>query len=262
MPKPVSQVREARRFEGEDQGTELVSWLNQKAPLTPDRQRIAHLLLLLRELPEAIAAAQRADSAHPLLVQSTSASMNKYLGDRTSVERYQIATGAIGVEHMSRGDLVGYLPIGLRSRVREAVADILQDLRATLRSGMDEPLRALTDLLLKLNRMMRRYPSHSVVLATPSGVEWDRAGRGGRKVTLDEWDAFCTIAELGRGGLLERVRQCPVCSKWVFARFSHQRFCSPACQIKQFRSSKEWKAKAARKARERYRKKKERKART
>lgn len=48
-----------------------------------------------------------------------------------------------------------------------------------------------------------------------------------------------------------RIAQC-ACGTYYFRRFSHQRFCSETCRLKEFRSSAEWKAHRRRKAREYY----------
>lgn len=48
---------------------------------------------------------------------------------------------------------------------------------------------------------------------------------------------------LGRDGLLDRIRQCLTCGKWIYARFQRERFCSGPCREKAFRSSPEGKEK-------------------
>ena len=50
---------------------------------------------------------------------------------------------------------------------------------------------------------------------------------------------------------IKKLREC-ACSKWFYARFSHQRFCSSKCRERAFRSSEVWKAYRRRKAREYY----------
>ena len=49
-----------------------------------------------------------------------------------------------------------------------------------------------------------------------------------------------------------KIRQCS-CGRWLFARFSHQRFCSAKCREREFKSSPEWKEYRRQKAREYYR---------
>jgi hypothetical protein len=50
------------------------------------------------------------------------------------------------------------------------------------------------------------------------------------------------LVHLAEGGFLMRVDSCPSCSKWFFARFRHQKFCSKVCQQKHYWRSPEWKA--------------------
>jgi hypothetical protein len=48
-----------------------------------------------------------------------------------------------------------------------------------------------------------------------------------------------------------RIREC-VCGKWLYSKFSHQKFCSAKCREKAFRSSPEWMEYRRNKAREYY----------
>jgi hypothetical protein len=50
---------------------------------------------------------------------------------------------------------------------------------------------------------------------------------------------------------INRIRECE-CGRWLFARFSHQRFCSARCRERAFKSSPEWKEYRRTKAREYY----------
>jgi hypothetical protein len=50
------------------------------------------------------------------------------------------------------------------------------------------------------------------------------------------------IARLGEQGLFFRLRQCPLCGKWYYARFDHQLYCSNRCREKRFKSTPEWRA--------------------
>jgi hypothetical protein len=54
---------------------------------------------------------------------------------------------------------------------------------------------------------------------------------------------FEPLERLGQMGLLDRVRQCPTCGLWIFARFERERFCSSPCREKAFRGSAEGKRK-------------------
>lgn len=45
------------------------------------------------------------------------------------------------------------------------------------------------------------------------------------------------IVSLSQRGLIDSVRKCEHCDKWLFAKFARQRFCSNECREKNFRSS-------------------------
>lgn len=72
-----------------------------------------------------------------------------------------------------------------------------------------------------------------------------------REFEYDDTDAVFHLARLAEQGLLDRLKRCR-CGRWVFARFSHQRFCSSKCREQEFRSSDAWKEHRRKKAREYY----------
>jgi hypothetical protein len=59
------------------------------------------------------------------------------------------------------------------------------------------------------------------------------------------------LVGLAEEGLLDRLQLC-ACGKWYFGRFSHQRFCSPACRVKFWEDSEERKEQKRQRARENY----------
>ena len=67
-----------------------------------------------------------------------------------------------------------------------------------------------------------------------------------------EVSAIADLAKLAENDLLGHLREC-TCGKWIWARFSHQRFCSAKCRERDFRSSEKWKEHRRKKAREYYR---------
>jgi hypothetical protein len=67
-----------------------------------------------------------------------------------------------------------------------------------------------------------------------------------------EVSAIADLAKLAEKDLLGHLRECS-CGKWIWARFSHQRFCSARCRERHFRSSESWKEHRRQKAREYYR---------
>jgi hypothetical protein len=59
---------------------------------------------------------------------------------------------------------------------------------------------------------------------------------------MDVSKAIRCLVQLGEQGLLNRMRECPKCGKWLYATFRHQKFCSTKCQQASYRSSEQWKA--------------------
>lgn len=68
-----------------------------------------------------------------------------------------------------------------------------------------------------------------------------------------EGEAVLTILRLNQEGISDRVRKCPSCGTWFFARFRHQQFCKTKCQQKSYRTSEGWKAHRRDWARKHYR---------
>jgi hypothetical protein len=60
---------------------------------------------------------------------------------------------------------------------------------------------------------------------------------------LGEGEALQMILDLAKAGLLNRLRRCSRCHKWLYAKFRHQSFCSTICQQKHYAKSEEWRAK-------------------
>jgi hypothetical protein len=69
-------------------------------------------------------------------------------------------------------------------------------------------------------------------------VEWAVLDRQGEDAALVPF-----LLDLAERGLLHKIRRCanPKCGKWLFASTDSKRFHTPACALKNFRSSKEWK---------------------
>jgi hypothetical protein len=109
--------------------------------------------------------------------------------------------------------------------------------------------------LKKLTRSLRRYSYYPFFFPTSEGVSdfhWSYTKEKPHEEFYDDSDAVLDLLELARQGLLERLKQCP-CGRWIWARFSHQRFCSSKCRERDFRSSEKWKEHRRQKAREYYR---------
>jgi hypothetical protein len=55
--------------------------------------------------------------------------------------------------------------------------------------------------------------------------------------------AFAAMIDLGRMGMLLRVKRCPQCGRYYFQRMGKKAFCSYACNRKAYRSTPEWREK-------------------
>lgn len=108
-----------------------------------------------------------------------------------------------------------------------------------------------------IEKQLRHYSvcQHYFVMKTkevgPQGEALDRArpffqeGPSGGQ-TAREQAAFSAILELSQRGLLSNIRRCDwkKCRRWLYARFTHHRFCSEQCKDK-YCDSKEFKLKHA-----------------
>lgn len=139
---------------------------------------------------------------------------------------------------------------------------VIEILRLYQQVKADWEIRASTDpkhvdqqkgvrALRMLTRKLRRYTFYPVFLPHfPIRFGWWPT----RKQSPDRYDdvsAVLDIAKLAERDLLGRLKECP-CGKWIWARFSHQRFCSAKCREREFRSSEQWKEHRRQKAREYY----------
>lgn len=109
----------------------------------------------------------------------------------------------------------------------------------------------------RVNRALLKYPVCSQVIWFRIGYFMtgyvpavERTHRVGSLLT--ESGAIFELLDVFRQpGNWWRIRQC-YCGTYYFRRFRHQRFCSEACRVREFRSSEEWKAHRRKKAREYY----------
>jgi hypothetical protein len=63
---------------------------------------------------------------------------------------------------------------------------------------------------------------------------WNFSRKKGRDITyLSTMQMVCSLAV---SGLINKVRQCKHCKKWLFALRNHQLFCSASCREKNFRN--------------------------
>lgn len=128
---------------------------------------------------------------------------------------------------------------------RAAVAELvhrLQRLENLLSENQEERSDSEYDETLNwINWFINRHPI-------------TRSFEGGRSQAALEWDMYLTVPgdrtspeniewfmtlcvmELFRSGRISALKKCARCGEWLFAQFSHQRFCKEECR-KQFHTS-------------------------
>lgn len=145
---------------------------------------------------------------------------------------------------------------GAASKIADVLRQALDDSgKWRSRAAGREFMRTLKENTLYTPRVLAQATAQLVQMHTLSLP--DRTYKADKRWVLDwyyfdekRWtsDAFekgqalhCLIY-LAERGRLDRMRECPHCKKWLFARFSHQRFCSTKCQQAYYWASPEWKA--------------------
>jgi hypothetical protein len=108
------------------------------------------------------------------------------------------------------------------------------------------------DALDTVNVQLYKYPFFSLIHPDPKSKRLWSVGEalaGGQ--VIREATAVHAAVRLADAGLLDRLQTC-ACGKWYFARFSHQRFCSPECRVTFWESSEERKEQKRKLARQYY----------
>lgn len=104
-----------------------------------------------------------------------------------------------------------------------------------------------------LERRLRRYTFYPrfYPLGKVLSFAWEPE-RPDHPESYGEISAIADLAKLAEKDLLGHLKECR-CGRWIWTRFSHQRFCSAKCREHDFRSSEKWKVHRRQKAREYYR---------
>ncbi len=109
--------------------------------------------------------------------------------------------------------------------------------------------RRFARLTNDLRKLLTNYRFHPKLRPLRRGfyVGWESAAGAdapsikvyldGDPFTFGEGDVLLRIVELAGRGRLDRVRECPYCSGWFFARVQHQTYCDRGCQQSNFRTS-------------------------
>ncbi len=94
-----------------------------------------------------------------------------------------------------------------------------------------------------INRFLGRYVAVPVITplyfydANPISRGWEFSwARTERQQPFFELGLVKTIVEIAQAHRISSLKQCEHCRRWLFARFSHQRFCGVACKESYHRS--------------------------
>ena len=155
----------------------------------------------------------------------------------------------------------------LAPRARRSVLNVLTQTRELLQTLKDttdiygqgfgklprerELPREIRDKFQALNRTLAKYTTSPIFYPDQSPRQWSVTNVYNQRHSPVEGSAVGAMVRLADQNLLDRLLQCG-CGKWMFARFSHQRFCSEACRVKFWETSEERKEKKRQAARENY----------
>jgi hypothetical protein len=140
-----------------------------------------------------------------------------------------------------RREVLDRRPLLLLVKRFQALEDVVGDKKIPLFSinsegGLDDN----PDVLQKykaINRVLRRYIAVPVILPdyfsdpNPKLRGWELTWeRKGHPRPFTELRLIHTIADIASANKISSLKQCAHCRRWLFARFSHQRFCSDECK--------------------------------
>lgn len=123
-------------------------------------------------------------------------------------------------------------------------------------AALDDP--GVQSAFRALNRLFGRYQLTPAILpvspARNPDFTWKlRWWREGHPQPFAEFSKVLMIERLASEGRLSKLQQCSFCKRWMFTRFSHQRFCSGDCKDSFHRSDPADKQRRREWARENYR---------
>jgi len=134
------------------------------------------------------------------------------------------------------------MSVDVRGEMKMARMLLIKD-----KKNFERNLKRSLKLCRSINRLLSVYKVFPV-LVKPTEFGWNlcwepvyEPRKRATAPTYEEVAAVLDLVHLAKDGLLTRVNNCPCCSKWFFARFRHQKFCSTRCQQKHYWQSPEWK---------------------
>jgi len=123
--------------------------------------------------------------------------------------------------------------------------------------GVEKRRGEIRKIRRSINGLLDRYRAKPFLLISDVhphlGWELTWVSRSsGTSHQTHELQALLAIVEVAREGRISALKQCEQCRKWLFARFSHQRFCSEDCKEQFHRTNEADKKRRREWARENY----------
>jgi len=138
---------------------------------------------------------------------------------------------------------LAYLEKAERTRTSARTSEVLTILNLILElqsPDKNDPAAAIAHKRLLLDNELSKYKFVPDLLPRKNGgwtLEWRATRVARRKLSPFEASALHMVLAFASAGKLKRLRKCADCSKWMYARFPHQRFCSMSCQQSNYRHS-------------------------
>lgn len=98
---------------------------------------------------------------------------------------------------------------------------------------------------MKVFRRFMEFWGRATVVPVPDldrlpkwNLEWHYVGGDVARQSCFEWGDIANLVSVAAAGLIERIRRCQCCGRWLFALRDDHQSCSARCRDKLFRSSK------------------------
>ena len=143
----------------------------------------------------------------------------------------------------------------LISAMNETVRRRVSLIRGEYIGGGRQFMRSFRSDLAKITRVFSRVTvsPHPEFFDPPESngswkgwkFDWLYVGSPDLETTKFAGKALQQIERLSEKGLLDRIRRCQICGRWLFAKHRRQRFCKDSCREKAFRKTPDGRAKRA-----------------
>lgn len=131
---------------------------------------------------------------------------------------------------------------------RQRILDLLQRLQETLSliesmpkdaDLINRPPRRLSTFLDRINDRLAPYHTSPFAYIELDGTLAIQEALAGKVPVRESFAARADI-QLANKGLLHRLRKC-ICGKYLYANFSHQKYCSALCRHEEYEQTEEFK---------------------